>query len=301
MKLIVYTLTIAAAISANTSGQTPDAAALEFEVASIKAAAPSPSAYFHSAGSITGGPGSSDPGMFHCTCSVANLITKAFELQRYQFPGEASLPGGIFEISAKVPAGTTPEQFLLMLQNLLKERFGLAWHFDKKKMQGYELIVAKNGPKLRESTESVSPPTSGNRGEHGHEFGHSGMMVFGGQARYRGDRQTMEELARALSNQIAKPVDDRTGLQGKYDISLTWSADVTHNHPEGVGGHAGGGGHGDQGSPASASSSLASGDPSGPTLFDALQSQLGLKLVTAKKAVARIFIVDRVEKTPTAN
>ena len=316
MKTILRTLALTAVIHANAHGQRSDAVRLEFEVASIKAAAPSASAYFHPAASFTGGPGSADPGLFRCTCTLASLIVKAFQLQRYQLPGESSLPPDIFNISAKVPAGTTPEQFLPMLQNLLKDRFGLAWHDEKKEMQGYRLIVAKNGPKLKESAESVGPPLSGNRDSHGPDsaavrhgaafnsaspdFGHSGMMVFGGQARYRGEHQTMEELARALADRILKPVDDRTGLSGKYDIFLSWSGDVTPNHPEGSSGHAGGAAHGDHGGSAPAGSSP-SGDASGPALFDALQSQLGLKLVASKKSVARIFIVDHVERTPTAN
>jgi Protein of unknown function (DUF3738) len=73
---------------------------------------------------MTGGPGLSDRGIFHCTCTVGALVMKAFELQRCQIPGYASLPTDTFEVSAKVPEGTTQEQFLVMIQSLLKDRFG---------------------------------------------------------------------------------------------------------------------------------------------------------------------------------
>jgi uncharacterized protein (TIGR03435 family) len=278
MRLILSYLTISAVLSVAGYGQTP-----QFEVISIKAAAPA--SIFHSSESMIGGPGSSDRGMFHCTCTVIALIAKAFELQPYQIPGYASLPTGTFEVSAKIPEGTTQDQFLLMIQSLLKERFVLAWHFEKKEVQGYQLVVGKSGPKLKEST-AASATADAER--------HAGLMNFNGRARYRGDHRTMEELAIVLSNQIAKPVDDQTGLTGKYDIALSWSGDITpHNHQEGAGGHAGG--YGDHGG------SPVADDAAGPTIFDALQSQLGLRLVATKKSVARMFVADHIEKAPTPN
>jgi uncharacterized protein (TIGR03435 family) len=289
MRLILSYLTISVVLSVDGYGQIP-----QFEVVSIKAAAPASS--FHSSESLTGGPGSSDRGMFHCTCTVAALITKAFELQRYQIPGYPSLPTDTFEVSAKIPVGTTQEQFLMMIQSLLKDRFGLAWHFEKKEVQGYQLVVEKSGPKLQESNAASATPNTETHGGHnggGRYFGHAGLMNFNGRARYRGDHQTMDELAILISTQIGKPVDDQTGLKGKYDIALSWSGDVTpHTHHEGVGGHTGG--YGDH------SGSVAD-DASGPTIFEALQSQLGLKLVATKKSVARMFVVDHIEKAPTAN
>jgi uncharacterized protein (TIGR03435 family) len=296
MTHILRCLTISAALCVGSHAQTP-----EFEVVSIKAAPPA--GFFHASDTMTGGPGSSDKTTFRCSCTVGALVAKAFELQRYQIPGYAALPTGAFDISAKVPEGATQEQFLLMLQNLLKERFGLAWHFEKKELQGYELVVAKNGPKLKESTASSGSAAAENHGGHeggGRGFAHAGLINFNGQARYRGDHQTMEELAVLVSNQITKPVDDRTGLTGKYDIVLSWSGDPTpHNHQEGAGGHAGG--YGDHGGVGGAPSSPVADDAAGPTIFEALQSQLGLKLAATKKSMARMFVVDHIEKAPTAN
>jgi len=299
---ISYFLTLSAALCVPGYGQTP-----AFEVVSIKPAPPA--TFFHASGSMTGGPGSPDRTMFHCSCTIGDLVSKGFELQRYQIPGYASLPTDSFDISAKIPEGATREQFLLMIRNLLKERFALAWHFDKKEVQGYQLTVAKGGPKLKESTVSSgvsTPETHGGNGGGGggRGFAHSGLMNFNGQARYRADRQTMEELAVLVSNQIAKPVDDQTGLTGKYDIVLSWTGEpaTPHIHQEGAAGHGGGsGGYGDHGAPAAAPSSSAPDEASGPTIFEALQSQLGLKLVATKKSMARIFVVDHIEKTPTAN
>jgi uncharacterized protein (TIGR03435 family) len=294
MKRALFYLIFASFLVSPSLSQTPNPAP-EFEVVSIKPA-PAVSPY-HSSEISTGGPGTADPGTFHCTCTVAALIMKAFELQRYQFPGEAALPSGTYDVSAKIPHGTTQAQFLLMLQNMLKERYGLTWHFDEKEMQGYQLTVAKSGPKLKESDEvQPSPSPAGHTGWTAggdHNGGaHTGLINFGGKARYRGDGKTMAELAVLVSNQIAKPVSDETGLKGKYDILLNWSTDAAPHI------HQGGDGYGDHRAPAANSSAP---DDAGPTIFEALQSQLGLKLVATKRSTVRIFLVDHVEKVPTAN
>jgi uncharacterized protein (TIGR03435 family) len=291
MKLVFLLATV---VYAQGFGQT-------FEVASIKAAGPvNP---FHGSGSMSGGPGTSDPGMFRCTCTVATLITKAFELQKYQLPGEAALPADNYEIAAKVPSGATHAEFQTMLQNLLKERFGLASHFDKKELQGYQLVVGKNGSKLKESSDVAKATAAENHGgggfQHGgggggHDAGGGGTFMLG-MGRYRADRQTTEELAHVLSNQIGKPVEDQTGLTGKYDIALSWAAEApSHDHQDG-GGAGRGGGDGHRGGPS------ASDDVSGMTVFDAVQSQLGLKLVASKKSSTRLLIVEHVDKAPTVN
>jgi len=274
-----------------------------FEVASIKVNAPE--AGFHLANNaVSGGPGTADPAMFRCSqCSLATLIIKAFNLQPYQLPNRTALNNNTYDIQAKIPEGATAEQFSAMLQNLLRERFGLAWHFDEKKMKGYHLVIAKNGPKLKESTGAAPPPAGGDqhRFGQGESHSHSGAMVFGSSAFYRAANQTTGDLARVISDQIGLPVDDETGLSGKYDISLRWSgAGPDHAGDHADGGFAGGAGHaGHDGGGAAPTSSAA--DPSGPTIFSAVQEQLGLKLVSAEQAVARVFAIDRVSQRPTEN
>lgn len=271
-------------------GQTSDKT--EFEVASIRTNAPQPG--FHlAADAASGGPGTADPGMFRCSkCSLATLIIKAFSLQPYQFPGRRSLTDNTFDVQAKIPTSASEEQFSAMLQNLLKERFGLVWHFQDKKMKGYHLVVAKNGPKLKESTDAPHPAAADqHRYGQAESHNHNGAVVFGDSAIYRAANQTPADLARVLSDQIGLPVDDETGLSGKYDISLRWSG-ATAGH---VDNHADGAGHGgyDRGGGA---------DPSNnPTLFDALQQELGLRLVPAEEALAHLFVVDRISQRPTEN
>lgn len=161
-------------------------------------------------------------------------------------------------------------------------------------------MVVKNGSKLKESTDSKIA------GQHqagpGQAHAHEGLFAIGGSATYRGNHKTAADLARLASDQLALPVDDQTGLTGKCDVALSWSGNASGAHPGGdgnhaaggAGGHRGGGGeHGPAGRPPV--------DGSGPTLFEALQSQLGLKLVPSEQAVARILVIDHVNLVPTAN
>jgi uncharacterized protein (TIGR03435 family) len=91
--------------------------------------------------------------------------------------------------------------------------------------------------------------------------------------RLAGQRASMSSLASALAGNLGRPVIDNTGLKGGYDFSLEWTADAA---PDAV--------------PA---------DTSGPSLFTALQDQLGLRL-ESKKAPIEVLIIDRAEK-PSPN
>jgi uncharacterized protein (TIGR03435 family) len=99
------------------------------------------------------------------------LVIKVFDLAAYQFPYVPSGDHTTYDIEAKVPAGATQEQFRGMLQRLLAERFKLAYHFEKKPAQVYDLSIAKNGAKLRESppqsAEQPQPAASPVRDEYG--------------------------------------------------------------------------------------------------------------------------------------
>ena len=140
-------------------GQTSGKA--EFEVASITTNAPRLELFHFAADAALRRPRHGDPGMFRCSrCSLATLIVKGFNLQPYQFPGRTSLTDNTYNILARIPTGATEEEFSAMLQNLLKERFGLTWHFQQKKLKGYNLVIAKDGPRLKESNGSPLPPTA---------------------------------------------------------------------------------------------------------------------------------------------
>ena len=109
------------------------------------------------------------------------------------------------------------------------------------------------------------------------------MAIMGDKARLHWSQMTMEMLAGQLSGQLRGPVADATNLTGKYDIDLYWGATSDLR----------------AGPPGTDPGGLAS-DPIGPTLEQALQEQLGLKL-EPKKGAVDFLVVDHVEKVPTEN
>ena len=98
-------------------------------------------------------------------------------------------------------------------------------------------------------------------------------------------------LTMTLSNQLGRTVVDETGLRGKYDFTLKWTPDQSERNLFG-GGPGPGPGPGGKDMPPPP-------DPDGPSLFTALQEQLGLKL-ESKKGPVEILVIDRVEK-PSEN
>src|SRR5260370_13622677 len=158
-----------------------------------------------------------------------------------------------FDISAKVPAGTTKAQSRVMLQNLLTDRFKLVLHHSKKESSIYVLLVAKGGPKLKESAKEstdgavAAPPPGGQRmdgpgrgmmGKDGKPqlppgvprgtpmmIGEGQMIAPGGQIRMISNGATIGKFLDVLANQLDRPVTDMTGLSGTYDITLDFAVD----------------------------------------------------------------------------
>jgi len=181
-----------------------------------------------------------------------------------------------FDINAKPPAGTARDQIKPMLQALLAERFKLAIHRETKTMSGFALLVAKGGLKIKEVPPVTDQGPAGGR-----------RMQMGG-GNFEGQQLDLKSFAAFLAGQIGQPVADLTEVKGLFDIKLTWT-------PEGRGGPGGGvGGEAHEGIGGGAS------DPSGPTIYTALQEQLGLRL-QGQKIPVEIVIVDHLEKVPTEN
>jgi uncharacterized protein (TIGR03435 family) len=255
----------------------------EFEVVSIKPAPP-PGMQRIRVGN-TGGPGSPDPGLFSCTnCTLGMLVSLAFDLKRFQLTGAPSwLETDRFHVSARVPAGATKEQFRLMQQALLIARFGLKYHWEKKEMQTYDLVIAKGGSKLKQSADA-SPSeadTLRSSGIRPLELdkdrlpivrpGQPSTMSSATRSRLRAIQEPMDHFVTLLASQLNRPVTNLTTLQGKYDIDLAWVREEATER-----------------------------DPDGRTLFAALQEQLGLKL-EPKKGMVDILVIDKVERMPTEN
>lgn len=216
-------------------------------------------------------------GGFSATGITAKLlIAQAYNVKDFQISGG---PGWIstdrFDIQAKaegLPERLPPEVFRPYLQSLLEERFQLQIRRESKEMPVYALVLTKGTHKMKVS-EGPAGPGPGRQ-----------MMRMGrGQMNLQG--ATMGALANALSQQLGRPVIDKTGLSETFDIELHWTAEPGQ----------GGGPLGNGPAPEAA----AAGETSGPSLFTAIQDVLGLRLEAAKGPVENL-IVDRISK-PTEN
>jgi uncharacterized protein (TIGR03435 family) len=111
----------------------------------------------------SGGPGSNDPGHWKGeNLTLSDLVMNAYNLKRYQLVALPWMGDTRFDIQAKVPPGATRDDLRLMLQSMLEERFKLEIHREKKEMAGFELMAAKNGPKLKDA-DPPAPPSDGPR------------------------------------------------------------------------------------------------------------------------------------------
>jgi len=254
LRVLVSVCALAAALAA----QTPDGQPA-FEVASIKPAPPpdfSKTVFW----GPRGGPGTNDPGLYTCErCNLSELIAKAYDIREYRILNIDHSDDHRFMINAKVPADASAEQFRLMLQNLLAERFKLQLHRDKKEMSMFQLVVLKGGPKFKESAE-----------EPDKDVAEKSPKMPPDSGRLPARKWTMDRFAKWLEGRAEGPVTDATGLKGEYDFVLWWSFDALDN-PD-----------------------------AGPSMFSALQSQLGLKL-EPKKGPVDVLVIDHAEKVPTGN
>lgn len=263
---------------------------LTFEVASVR-----PTGGQSGPIGTQGGPGSRDPEYFTGRGMPLRLylcIAYAAADCEQQISGPGWIDSEKYDISVKIPSGTTKEQYRQMLRNLLTERFKLVLHRETRVLPVYELVVAKDGPKLKESLETpapgADPPPPGPPGrpekdKNGFPVIAPGRAGFihsygpGWLSHWTARQQPVSALARSLSQSLAagRQVIDKTGLTGKYDFTLEYDMHLPGVQPS-------------------------ADDAPRPIIFDALQQQLGLKLVDAK-APFDFVIIDRGDKTPTEN
>jgi uncharacterized protein (TIGR03435 family) len=263
-----------------------------FEVASIRPSPPRPdlSPGMVPAPVLKGGPGTSDSGQItYKDISLASLITQAYGVRPDQVSGPGWPYTQRFDIIAKVPAGATTEQFKLMLQNLVAERFSLQLHHESRILPVYALTVGKNGPKLKESAKTEPPEIPkgtviGRPDDNGFPVlppGYSGAVaqLSNGHMRWTGQRFTISNLAQLLT--LDHPVVDQTGLTGEYDFRLDYAMTGRRN------------------APAAAPPDAGTAD-SAPSVFAAVEDQLGLKL-EPKKLPFDVLVIDHIDKEPAAN
>lgn len=243
-RLLVISLTFASLAQVPMQAQIGSASEPKFEVTSIKPSAP----------------GTYGPTLYNPTntrFAVANvtpkyLIAYAYEVSEFQIIGGPGWIGTVeYDIVAKPQGEATSQRIRAMTKGLLAERLGLKLHRESKDQSVFALVVAKGGPSLQRSAAQGGPEVRGNR------LGRLTMRNV-----------TMEMMAAQLAGRVlGRPVIDKTGITGEFDVNLEWTPD---EKPDG-----------------------------GPSLFAALQEQLGLKLETQKGSVD-VFVIDHIEK-PSAN
>jgi uncharacterized protein (TIGR03435 family) len=205
---------------------------------------------------------------------VHTLLLQAYGLHEGESFGEPAWANSeVFDIEAKVAGPDVAafskldsDQLQAMLRQILAERFGLVAHRETRELPVYAMSVAKGGPKLKEFVFDPAVPASARRG--------GGVQMSMGMI--AAHECTIPYFLSMLSRQLGRTVVDRTGLTGNYDFTLRWSPDNS----------------------ATSASEGAQADTL-PSIFTAVQEQLGLKLESTK-APASVLVVDHLER-PSQN
>jgi bla regulator protein blaR1 len=303
-----------APLRAQTDWQAAAGGKMAFDVASIKPGTPETFRYspfpLDSGNAFT-----QTGGRFTATLPVLAIINFAYKIAPTPEQRQARLAHlpkwvdtDLFLIEAKAPSNTTKDQFRLMMQTLLADRFNLAVHFESREASVYALSLIKAGklgPNLRPHSEGPPCPATGNMDSpladakvfpsicQAYMFERTSDHMRG---RWGGRNITMASLANALPHvpfagaPIDRPVVDETGLNGTFDFKVEYAPQRPNPAA---------GGLQRPGEAARPAANEVEPDPDGPTFLNGLHEQLGLKLTSAK-GQAQVLVIDHVEK-PSEN
>jgi uncharacterized protein (TIGR03435 family) len=221
---------------------------------------------------------------------VQMILRQAFDLQDDLIFGAPDwVKSDRYDVEAKVDGAdvaalkTIPyDQRSVMLQSLLADRFKLVTHTETRTLPVYELHIAKSGSKLHLATPGDTYP-HGLKGPDG-AASHGGIMRIE-RGQFTGQAVSLTVLAKQLSQQLHRTIVDKTGLTGNYDFDLRWAPEQDL-------------GSGPPGPEGSAHDAPPPTD-SGPSVFTALEEQLGLKLESTKGPV-KTLVIDHIDK-PSEN
>lgn len=212
--------------------------------------------------------------------TLQNIVRNAYRLQDFQIVGGPDwFAKDHFDIAAKAAANLPPDQLILMVQDLLADRFQLVVHIETRQLPVYALVAARNdgrlGPKLTVSAADCAGPAAGRGAPPPQPAGERplcGTRTLPGRIMAGG--VTMADLSRNLSSFAGRFVIDRTGFTGGWDLDVQWTPEpgllpaLPPNAPP-----------------------LPSPDPNGPSLFTALQEQLGLRL-DSQRGPVDVLVID---------
>jgi len=216
-----------------------------------------------------------DPGRIdYLGINIKTLVLKAYPVAAYQVVWPSNMADAYYDIRAEMPSDTTPEQLHAMLQALLAERLKVQIHHESRTLPVYTLEVSSKGLKMRQAA-SPRPPSSLVPGVAGSKEGwHLGVKLQGESSPVP---YTVAELIQVFGFRLDRPMLDRTGLNGYYDVDLVVPRELQTDPNE-----------------------LQSGGWSTPAYFDALEKQLGLH-VERQALTMDMLVVDHLERVPTEN
>ena len=219
-------------------------------------------------------------GRFRATnFSLQGLITRAWRIQQDQVQGGPNwIRSKGYDIEAKAEGDPPADQLWLMVRTLLIDRFKLSIRTETRELPVYELVMArkdgKSGPALRQFSDANCrrvAPTGGPIAPFDVDHPTCGAL-YSPIGHWIGRDTTIESLTSALTRVMGRPVLDRTGLTGRFDLDLQWTDLAQLLQPE----------------------NNASPPADGPSFPTALQEQLGLKLESTKGPVD-VLVIDHVE------
>jgi uncharacterized protein (TIGR03435 family) len=213
-------------------------------------------------------------GSIHWDTDRALLIRYAFHMQRWRVSG-MDTDDSYYQIDARTDPAATEDQVRLMFQALLVERFKLAVHRETRQVNGYVLTIGKGGPKIKPVADDVkAPPLPDYFGYMPTDAIPDGRILTtvegAGTLALTGRRVTVAQIAEELQNPLRAFVLDKTGLPGRYYVSLKF-ANPEHDTGDDV-----------------------------ASLTAALQEEFGLKLEKQKGPV-EMLVVDHIDAVPVGN
>jgi uncharacterized protein (TIGR03435 family) len=197
--------------------------------------------------------------------------------ERYDINARVNLPASINPNDPELTAG--------LLRNLLVDRFNLKYHKEQRPVTAYQLVAGK--PKLKKADPANRTRCSQANGPAGSPAGTRELTC---------QNMTLKQFAEELTGMtpdLVWPVDDATGIQGNFDITVDYSFNATYNANVRPTAAAGGGG-------ANSAAPDAADPTGGLTLVEAIEKQLGLKLEKIKRT-EEVYVIDHIDTKPTEN
>ena len=221
------------------------------------------------------------------------IMQQSLGVEQDRIFGEPSWTGSSrYDIEAKVEPENAPklkdlkvEQRNAMMLQLLVDRFNLKYHYEKRELQMYSLVVAKGGLKMKPS-KPVEDPSNADAPKPGDGPLRTtrGMMRMS-PGHFESTGTSIEMLTHLLSRQLGHTVVDKTGLSGEYEFTLDYTPE---NMPSPF-----------SGAPDGEPKPPTQVDQGGPSLFTAVEEQLGLKL-EATKGMVDVIVIDHIDQ-PSEN